>query len=178
MHDRPSRYGDDSGHRCARDTRWTVEELAGDHEIVCLDLKSPERSPYETVEYLAMDVTEQGPVCELCLDIDPDCVVHLAAVPGAGHRAGEETSVHNITSTYSVLSAAGAVGADVVWSSSEATYGVTYRKESRPLDALPVDKSHPQRPEDAYGILKMVGESIAERTARRHGVPVTSLQFS
>lgn len=158
--------------------RWTVEELAGEHEVVGLDLQEPERSPYETVEYLATDVTEQGPVLELCLDIDPDAVVHLAAVPGAGHRAGGETFVHNVASTYNVLTAAGEVGADVVWSSSEATYGVTYREEARPLDSLPVDESHPQRPEDAYGTSKVVGEIIAGRTVRQYGVSVASLQPS
>ena len=158
--------------------RWTVEELAGEYEVIGLDLQEPERSPYETVEYLATDVTEQGPVLELCLDIDPDAVVHLAAVPGAGHRAGGETFVHNVASTYNVLTAAGEVGADVVWSSSEATYGVTYREEARPLDSLPVDESHPQRPEDAYGTSKVVGEIVAERTVRRYGVSVASLQPS
>jgi UDP-glucose 4-epimerase len=102
--------------------RWTIDELAGEYEIVGLDLQEPERSPYETVEYLATDLTEQGPVWEVCLDVDPDVVVHLAAVPGAGHRAGGETFVHNVASTYNVLTAAGEVGADVIWSSSEATY--------------------------------------------------------
>lgn len=158
--------------------RWTVEQLAGEYEIVGLDLREPASSPYETVEYLAADLTDQGPVWELCLDIQPDAVVHLAAVPGAGHRAGGETFVHNVVSTYHVLTAAGEIGADVVWSSSEATYGVTYRDECRPLDSLPVDESHPQRPEDAYGTSKLVGEAIAERTVRRYGVSVASLQPS
>ena len=158
--------------------RWTVSELAGDYEIVGLDLEEPAESPHGTVEYLAADVTKQGPVWELCLDVDPDAVVHLAAVPGTGHRAGGETFRRNAVSTYTVLTAAGAVGADVVWSSSEATYGVTYREEPREITSLPVDETHPQRPEDAYGTSKVVGEIVAERTARRYGVSVTSLQFS
>jgi UDP-glucose 4-epimerase len=158
--------------------RWTVEELAGDYEILGVDLREPRESPYDAVEYLAADLTEQGPTWEILLDVEPDAVVHLGAVPGAGHRAGAETFVHNVASTYNVLTAAGEVGAEVVWSSSEATYGVTYRDEARPLDALPVDETHPQRPEDAYGTSKVVGEIIAERTVRHYGVPVTSLQPS
>jgi UDP-glucose 4-epimerase len=158
--------------------RWTVEELAGDYEILGVDLREPRESPDDAVEYLAADLTEQGPTWEILLDVKPDAVVHLGAVPGAGHQAGTETFVHNVASTYNVLSAAGEVGAEVVWSSSEATYGVTYRDEARPLDALPVDETHPQRPEDAYGTSKVVGEIIAERTTRHYGVPVTSLQPS
>ena len=158
--------------------RWTIDDLADEYEIVGIDRREPERSPYETVEYLAADVTEQGPIFELCLDVDPDAVVHLAAVPGAGHRAGGETFIHNVESTYNVFAAAGAVDADIVWSSSEATYGVTYREEARRLESLPVNETHPQRPEDAYGTSKQIGELIAERTVRRDDVSVASLQPS
>ncbi|MFC7073343.1 NAD-dependent epimerase/dehydratase family protein [Halovenus rubra] len=158
--------------------RWTVEKLASDYEILAVDLQEPHSSPYETVEYLAADLTDQGPVWEILCDVQPDAVVHLGAVPGAGHRAGTETFVNNVTSTYNVFTAAGEVGADIVWSSSEATYGVTYRDEARPLASLPVDETHPQRPEDAYGTSKVVSEIVAERTARRYGVSVASLQPS
>ena len=159
--------------------RWTIEELAGDYEIVGLDIHEPrEPSPYDSVEYLAADLTDQGPAWELLADIDPDTVVHLAAVPGAGHRAATETFLRNVTSAYNVLTAAGEAGADVVWSSSEATYGVTYRDEARPLDTLPIDETHPQRPEDGYGLSKVVGETIAERTTRHYDTSVTSLQPS
>ena len=157
--------------------RWTVEELADEYEIVGVDVHEPrDCSPYDTVEYLAADLTEQGPAWEILVDVNPDAVVHLAAVPGAGHRAGTDTFVRNVTSTYNVLTAAGEIGAPVVWSSSEATYGVTFRDEARPLEYLPVDENHPQRPEDAYGTSKVVGELVAERTVRHYGVPVTSLQ--
>jgi nucleoside-diphosphate-sugar epimerase len=157
--------------------RWTVDELADDYNIVALDRHEPrEGSPYDTVEYLAADLTEQGPAWELITDVDPEAVVHLAAVPGAGHRASTETFLQNVTSTYNVLTAAGEADADVVWSSSEATYGVTYRDQARPLDSLPVDETHPQRPEDGYGLSKVVGETIAQRTTRHYDVSVASLE--
>ena len=157
--------------------RWTVDELADEYEIVGIDVHEPlDGSPYDTVEYLAADLTEQGPTWEIILDVNPDAVVHLAAIPGAGHRAGTETFVTNVASTYNVLTAAGTIDAEVVWSSSEATYGVTFRDEARPLEYLPVDETHPQRPEDAYGTSKVVGEMLAERTTRHYGVPVASLQ--
>lgn len=158
--------------------RWTVEELAGDYEVVGVDLRRPERTPYDTVEYLAADLTEQGPAWEILTDVAPDAVVHFAAVPGAGRRAGTDTFLTNVASAYNVMTAAGEVGAEVVWSSSEATYGVTFREQARPLQFLPVDETHPQRPEDAYGTSKIVGELLAERTHRHYGVPVTSLQPS
>ena len=158
--------------------RWTVEELAGDYEIVAVDLTEPPRADYETVEYLAADLTDQGPTWEIAHRVEPDVVIHLAAVPGADHRASTETFLTNVASTYNVLTAAGEVGAKVVWTSSEATYGVTFGDEARPLDFLPIDETHPQRAEDGYGLSKVVGEVIAERTVRHYGVPVTSIQPS
>lgn len=158
--------------------RWTVTELAPDYQIVGVDLQEPTTTRERPVEYLAADLTDQGTAWELVLDCDPDAVVHLAAVPGAGHRTGTETFTTNVTSTYNVLTAAGHAGVPVVWSSSEATYGVTFREQARPLSSLPVDESHPQRPEDGYGLSKVVGEQIATRTHRRFGIPVTSLQPS
>jgi UDP-glucose 4-epimerase len=158
--------------------RWTVDELAGEYEVVGIDVHRPEQTSHDAVEYLAADLTEQGPTWELITDIAPDAVVHLAAVPGAGLRAGTETFQTNVASTYNVFAAAGEAGAELVWSSSEATYGVTFREEARPLEFLPVDETHPQRPEDAYGTSKVVGELLAERTTRRYGIPVTSLQPS
>ena len=159
--------------------RWTVDELADDHDVVGVDLRRPpDGSTREGVSYLAADLTEQGPTWELLADLRPDAVVHLAAVPGAGRRAGTETFMTNVASTYSVLEAAGRVGADVVWTSSEAIYGVTFGDEARPLERLPIAESHPQRPVDAYGTSKVVGEVLAERTCRRHGVAVTSVQPS
>ena len=159
--------------------RWTVEELADEYHIVGLDRHRPrEPTPSDAVEYFAVDLTEQGPTWDLVERIDPDAVVHLGAIPGADHRAGGETFVHNVRSTYTVFDAAGRVGSPVVWTSSEATYGVTFRDDARSLEYLPIDESHPQRPEDGYGLSKVVGETLADWACRRHAIPVTSIQPS
>ncbi len=90
--------------------RWTVDELADDHDVVGVDLRRPpDGSTREGVSYLAADLTEQGPTWELLADLRPDAVVHLAAVPGAGRRAGTETFMTNVASTYSVFEADGHV---------------------------------------------------------------------
>ena len=159
--------------------RWTIEELAGEYRIVGVDRHRPRGpTPYDDVAYFAADLTEQGPTRDLVDRFDPDAVVHLAAIPGADHRAGGETFFHNVQSTYTVFDAAGRVGAPVVWTSSEATYGVTFRDEARPLESLPIDESHAQRPEDGYGLSKVVGETMADWAWRRHGIAVTSIQPS
>ncbi len=157
--------------------RFTVSELKDTYQIIGLDVHEP-RNPPKEVEFLAVDLTEHGPTWELIERLDPKTVIHLAAIPGADHRADTETFLKNVASAYNVLTAAGRVGADVVWSSSEATYGVTDREEAQPLTSLPIDERHPQRPLDGYGLSKLVGETIAERTVRRAGISVTSIQPS
>lgn len=161
---------------CGDIGRWTVDALVDDHEVIGVDLDRPRSAGIDGATYRAVDLTEQGPTLECIDDANPDLVVHLAAVPGAGIRPEGDTFVHNAASAYHVLDAAGRTGATVIWTSSEATYGVTYRDEARPLEFLPIDETHPQRPLDGYGLSKVVGETIAARTHRRYEVPVVSMQ--
>lgn len=161
---------------CGDIGRWSVDALVDRYEVIGVDRHRPAGGGIEGASYRVVDLTEQGPTLELIADVSPSAVVHLAAIPGAGIKPAGETFVHNAESAYHVLDAAGRVGARVIWTSSEATYGVTYGDEARPLDYLLIDEAHPQRPLDGYGLSKVVGETIAERTASRYGVDVVSLQ--
>ncbi len=161
---------------CGDIGRWTVDALADSHEVIGVDLHRPRRDAIDGVSYQSVDLTDQGPTLELIADVQPEVVVHLAAIPGAGISPAGQTFTQNAASAYHVLDGAGRVDATVLWTSSEATYGVTYGDEPRPLEYLPIDEHHPQRPLDGYGLSKVVGEEIAERTTRRYGVPIVSIQ--
>ncbi|ELY60302.1 NAD-dependent epimerase/dehydratase [Natronococcus amylolyticus DSM 10524] len=155
---------------------WVVESLASaGHEVLGVDLERPS-GERENATFLAGDLTEQGVARELIRDPDPDAVVHCAGVPAMGIRAGGETFETNVVSTYHALEAAGLAGAEVVWTSSESTYGMPFAATPSLPDYLPIDEDHPQRPEDPYGTSKLVGEVIAERAVRAFDVPVTSLR--
>jgi UDP-glucose 4-epimerase len=155
---------------------WIVDHFASaGHEVLGVDLERPP-GERENATFLAGDLTDQGVARELIRDSDPDAVVHCAGVPAMGIRAGGETFETNVLSTYHVLEAAGRAGADVVWTSSESTYGMPFAATPSVPDYLPIDENHPQRPEDPYGTSKLVGELIAERTVRAFDVPVTSLR--
>lgn len=117
-----------------------------------------------------------GEAGDLIADVGPDAVVHMAGVPMAGLLSGSRTFETNVTSTYNVMTAAGRAGADVVWTSSDAVYGAVFADPPWLPDFLPIDETHPRRPEDPYGTSKLVGEEIAAMTARKYGVSVTSLR--
>jgi UDP-glucose 4-epimerase len=157
---------------------WVVERLAADgHDVVGVDLRRPP-GERENAHFYAADLTDQGQAWELVQTTDPGQVVHCASIPRVGERPGTETFRNNVMATYNVLQAAGTVGADVVWTSSESLYGMPFADPPFLPDYLPVDEAHPKRPEDPYGASKLVGEQLARMVTRQYGISVTSLRPS
>jgi nucleoside-diphosphate-sugar epimerase len=157
---------------------WIVERLAdAGHDVIGVDRKRPP-GDRENARFYAADLTDQGQAWELIQSEDPDQVVHCASIPVAGTHPGTETFRNNVECTYNALVAAGTVGADVVWTSSESLYGMPFARKPSLPDYLPIDESHPKRPEDPYGTSKLVGEEVAEMVVRRYGIAVTSLRPS
>ena len=68
---------------------------------------------------------------------------------------------NNVAITNNVLAAAQAAGAKkFVCGSSLAVYGLYYPVSGLQPDYLPVDEEHPPRPQDPYGLTKLVGERL------------------
>lgn len=160
--------------------RWVVDRLAREgHAVTCLDRDHPGfGAGHEAVEYRALDLTDAGAVFDTVTTVDPDAVVHWGAIPAAGRHPGVDLYRNNSLGAYNVLTAAGRVGARVVQASSDGAYGFFFADPTPVPDALPVTESHPRRPEDHYGLSKVVAEEIAATVARRDGVPVASLRPS
>jgi nucleoside-diphosphate-sugar epimerase len=164
-----------------RSGRWICDRLARDgDDVVCLDLDHPgwEVPERDRITFRAADVRDAGEVRELVGELDPDAVVHWAALRTPNRHAGSRVFGTNVAGTYAVLDAAGRAGARVVWASSESVYGLAFAADPPLPDYLPVDEAHPTRPEDPYGTSKVVGEAVARMVARRDGVSVASLRPS
>lgn len=161
--------------------RWVVDAFAErGYETVCVDLDHPgwEISPRENVDFRAADLADAAEAFDLFADLDPDAVAHLAALPAPERHAGNRVFATNTESTYNVLTAAGRAGARIAWASSESAYGFPFAREKTLPDELPITEDHELRPEDPYGLSKVVGEETAARTARRYDVPVVSVRPS
>ncbi len=159
---------------------WIVSSLADrgwDVRSIDLSRPDPEAGP-ENVDFRIADLTDQGQTWELVSSFDPDYVVHFAAYPNPLGHGGAHVYENNTISTYNVLTAAGSVGADVVWASSETVYGTVFAEPSFLPDYFPINVDHPLRPEDPYGTSKVSGEEIAKMTARRYDVSVASIRPS
>lgn len=85
----------------------------------------------------------------------------------------------NLAISNNVLTAAHLAGVKkIVCGSSLAVYGLYYPSTDLPPDYLPVDETHPLRPQDPYGLTKRVGEELCEALSQKSGIPIMSLRFS
>ncbi|WP_267642026.1 NAD-dependent epimerase/dehydratase family protein [Haloarchaeobius amylolyticus] len=157
---------------------WVVDRLAGEgYDVLSIDVETPDHH-VEGVQFVAGDLTDAGETFDLLYEFDPDGVVHLAGIPDPTGHAGTRVFETNTLSTYNVLVAAGRLGADVAWTSSESAYGFPFSESLVLPDYVPVDESHPMRPEDPYGTSKVAGEEVAEMVVRRFGIQVASVRPS
>jgi len=162
---------------CGATGSWIVDRLAKSHTVTCLDRDTPSE-PRPDVDYRTVDLTDPGAVFDIITEVDLDAVVHWAAIPVAGNHASVDLYRNNTLSAHNVLTAAGRVGADVVQASSDGAYGFFFAAETPVPDELPITESHALRPEDPYGLSKVVAEEIGKTVARRDGISVASLRPS
>jgi nucleoside-diphosphate-sugar epimerase len=149
--------------------------------VLNIDLvPSPESAhPEAEIPFLRADVTDFGQTLEALSGGHTlpgiEAVVHLAAIPSPAHATPDQVFRTNITSTYTVFSAAARLGlARVVWASSETTLGLPFE---RPPDYAPVDEAHVY-PETSYALSKVLGEEMARQSHRWHGTTIIGLRFS
>jgi nucleoside-diphosphate-sugar epimerase len=149
------------------------ELLAHGHAVLSLD-----RVPPAVVRCPAWvaDLTRSGDAYQALQGADG--VVHLAAWQAPGLTADTETFANNVSATYNVLKAASDLGVrHAVVASSIAAYGLIYARTLEPPDYLPLDEAYPCKPQDPYGLSKVVGEQIADSFARLGGMSIASLRF-
>jgi len=158
--------------------RWVVDRLAEDHAVTCLDREHPGSEGHPDVAYRALDLTDAGSVFDALTALDPDAVVHWAAIPVADTHPGVDVFRNNALAAHSVLTAAGRIGADVVQASSDGAYGFFFAESTPVPDELPITESHALRPEDDYGLSKVVTEEIGKTIARCDGISVASIRPS
>lgn len=148
--------------------------LARGYETLNLDRAAP--SPKLGLFRLA-DLRSSGDLYEALRDAYG--VIHLGAYQAPNLTSDSETFSNNVAATYNVLKAAGDLGVrKAVIASSTAAFGFIYAPKLFPPDYLPLDEKHPSRPQDPYGLSKLVGEQIADAAGRRYPrMTISSLRF-
>jgi len=139
-------------------------------------------SPDELAPLLLVDLEDFGETLQALGGVDDrydrvDAVVHLAAIPAPGLVPNQTVFRLNTLSTYNVFEAARRLGIDnVVWASSETVLGLPF---DTPPPYIPVDEEYPGRPESAYSLSKLAGETLAEQFCRWNArMKIACLRFS
>jgi nucleoside-diphosphate-sugar epimerase len=106
-------------------------------------------------------------------------IIHLGAYQAPNLAPDAETLSNNVAVTYNVLRAAADVGVKkVVIASSTAAFGFIYTTKLWAPDYLPLDENHPSKPQDSYGLSKVLGEQIADSiVSLNRDMTISSLRF-
>jgi nucleoside-diphosphate-sugar epimerase len=171
--------------------RATVKYLSDEGwEVISVDTRRPPTASedgksglggaYRLVE---IDLEDMGAVLETFMTIDMaysgvDAVVHLAAIPSPGQTNSSRQFRTNTMSTYNVLEACRKLRiTNVVLASSETLIGIPF--DPHPPASLPITEEHERRPESAYSLSKLVGETLADQFCRWDPqAKIISLRFS
>ena len=122
------------------------------------------------------DLTRSGDIYEALKGAH--AIVHLGAYQAPNLAPDAETFSNNVTATYNVLKAASDLKVSkVVIASSTAAFGFIYARRFWSPNYLPLDENHPCKPQDPYGLSKVVGEKIADSFAAARAIKIASLRF-
>jgi nucleoside-diphosphate-sugar epimerase len=155
--------------------QFVIRDLVGrNYEVLSLDKITPREKLCPS--WIA-DLRNAGDVYESLKTADG--VIHLGAYQAPNLASDTETFSNNVAATYNVLRAAADLGVrHVVLASSTAAFGFIYAKALWPPEYLPLDENHPSKPQDSYGLSKVVGEQIAESMVSvQKQMTVCSLRF-
>jgi UDP-glucose 4-epimerase len=155
-------------------TAVVAELMAAGHNVIVFDLKPP-RDP--AVPFIEGSVTDPARI--ECAVKNIDAIVHLSAIPAWKPEipAVEYMNV-NVTGTFNVLEAAGKNGVrKVVFASSDSSLGFVFSTHAFVPDYFPVDEAHPLKPQDPYGLSKLLGEELCKAAARKYEIQTVCLRF-
>jgi UDP-glucose 4-epimerase len=152
--------------------KYVVEELISHHHTVgILDLAETS----STARFHRADVLDLQAVKEAMQGYD--AVIHMAGIPHPLNNTAEEVFHLNVNGTFNVLEAAAQLGiGKVILTSSESTLGFAFMHNRMVPEYFPIDELHPLRPQDPYGLSKVVAEQMCRTYSARYGMRTVCLR--
>jgi nucleoside-diphosphate-sugar epimerase len=142
------------------------------HRVVATDL--PGAAPAAD---MPADLADAGQAGALITGAGFDAVVHAAAIPAPGQHPPHVVFGNNTMATFNVIEACVRSGVRrLVNISSVGVLGLHYARRRFLHDYLPIDEQHRLRPQDPYGLSKLVGEQLCDAAVRRSELRCISLR--
>lgn len=153
--------------------KYIVDELIRHHHKVgVLDIVSPKQSD---AAFHRCDILLLDDVTDALTGYD--AVIHSAGIPHPLNDPAEKVFAVNVLGTYNVLEASARNGIKkVVFTSSESTLGFAFSTNRMAPEFIPIDESHPLRPQDPYGLSKVNAEQICKTYSARYGMRTVCLR--
>lgn len=127
--------------------------------------------------FIAGDVTDPARMRAALTGMD--AVIHLAAVTAPGRRPTLDLHAVNVTGTLNVLEGAVTAGVPtVIVGSSGAATGFSFQQRRLVPQYLPLNEEHPDRPQDPYGLSKLLGEMACRGYTDAHGLRTLCLRIN
>lgn len=154
--------------------KYIVPVLSREHEILLFDEQRSDQSRYPFIQGEIIDGEKLSKAFQ-----GADAIIHLAALRSRYNHLPMKVMKTNVLGTFCVLEEARKerVGR-LVFSSSDAAIGIAQSRNKFAPDYLPIDENHPLRPQDPYGISKMLGEEMCRCYATGYGMNIIALRFS
>ena len=151
-----------------------LELVKHGHTVKALDRRPLPQEVRADAEAVYADMTD--PLAMLTAASGCDSIAHIAAIPSPSLPPDEVLRL-NVIGTQNALEAAAAYDIPrVVLTSSVGALGFSFPKYPCLPDYLPVDIAHPRRPQDSYGLSKLMNEESAHAMTRLTGMTTIVLR--
>jgi UDP-glucose 4-epimerase len=153
--------------------KYIVDELVRhNHNVGVLDIVQPKR---KDVRYHCTDILNLDDVSNAMKGYDS--VIHTAGIPHPLNDPVERVFTVNVNGTFNVLESSARNGIrKIIFTSSESTLGFAFMTRRMAPDYIPIDEQHPLRPQDAYGLSKVLAERICQTYSARYGMRTVCLR--
>jgi UDP-glucose 4-epimerase len=152
--------------------RYVADELARDHEVHLLDVQHPHR---DDLVFHQIDLLDSKASRRTIKGYD--VVVHLAGIPHPLNNPPEQVFRTNTVGTFNVLEACAQNEIRrCIFLSSESTLGFAFSSSRMVPEYVPIDESHPLRPQDPYGLSKLACELLCQGYTRKTGMQTLCLR--
>ncbi len=155
-------------------SKVVLELVKHGHTVKALDHRPLPKEVRAVAEAVYADMT----VSLSMLNAAAGCeaISHIAAIPSPSLPPDEVLRL-NVIGTQNILEAAAAHDIPrVVLTSSVGALGFSFPKHPCLPDYLPIDTAHPRRPQDSYGLSKLMNEESAHAMTRLTGMTTLVLR--
>ena len=150
------------------------ELVSHGHRVRALDRRALPADVRKQSEAVYADLTD--PLAMLRAAEGCDAIAHIAAIPQP-YLPPDEVLKLNVIGTQNVLEAAMAHQIPrVIVTSSIGALGFSFPTHDCLPDYLPIDIAHPRRPQDVYGLSKLMNEESAAAATRLSGMTTIVLR--